>query len=502
MTSTAAIARRPPLHSESARPSHPVRQAGAPAPDHGRRERAHREPARPLDPAGARGHRRGTDQLGRSHPARAGARRDPRARPPRGAHGVPAPRGSCSGPRTKVEYDMRNGLYSHLQDLPVAFHDRWQCGQLLSPHDAGPQHASAAGWRSVSCCSSSTCIDDRRRHRCILFRWHWLLGTIFLVCSVPLWYAGYRFEKTYGRSPARARTRPATSRPPVEESVHGIRVLKAFGRGKHALRQVRSRRPRSLRSTEMSKARAVGVDLVLAGAGARHGASRCASARASGSSQLGQLQVGRARRVLRDGDRAALADRVDRLPALVHARRPHRDRPHLRGARRARTRSSIPTSRATIAASPRRARVRGRALPLPGCRRPASATCSTASTSCSSRARPWRSSASPGRGKTTLTDAPSRLYDVTGGRGHASTASTCATSRARSCARTSRMAFEDATLFSRVGARQRAARPRATSSRAAPRPRRVLARGARRSRRRASSTTCPTASTRSSAKRA
>src|SRR4029079_7616616 len=33
---------------------------------------------------------------------------------------------------TKVEYDLRVGFYSRLQRLPVAFHDRWQSGQLLS----------------------------------------------------------------------------------------------------------------------------------------------------------------------------------------------------------------------------------------------------------------------------------------------------------------------------------------------------------------------------------
>ena len=35
-------------------------------------------------------------------------------------------------PGTHVEASMRNTLYAKLQDLPVAFHDRWQSGQLLS----------------------------------------------------------------------------------------------------------------------------------------------------------------------------------------------------------------------------------------------------------------------------------------------------------------------------------------------------------------------------------
>ncbi|MDR4215712.1 ABC transporter ATP-binding protein, partial [Bacillus paralicheniformis] len=35
-------------------------------------------------------------------------------------------------PTTHIEAQMRRDLYAHLQRLPVAFHDRWQSGQLLS----------------------------------------------------------------------------------------------------------------------------------------------------------------------------------------------------------------------------------------------------------------------------------------------------------------------------------------------------------------------------------
>src|SRR3712207_5285117 len=35
-------------------------------------------------------------------------------------------------PNTRVEASMRNALYAKLQSLPVAFHDRWPSGQLLS----------------------------------------------------------------------------------------------------------------------------------------------------------------------------------------------------------------------------------------------------------------------------------------------------------------------------------------------------------------------------------
>src|SRR5262245_40603620 len=35
-------------------------------------------------------------------------------------------------PSTRIEARLRADLYHHLQRLPIAFHDRWQSGQLLS----------------------------------------------------------------------------------------------------------------------------------------------------------------------------------------------------------------------------------------------------------------------------------------------------------------------------------------------------------------------------------
>ena len=91
----------------------------------------------------------------------------------------------------------------------------------------------------------------------LLFQWHWLLGTIFLVTSAPLWYAGYRFEKTYGSLARQSQDQAGDLATSVEESVHGIRVLKAFGRGKHALQKFTSQ-AETLRQTELRKAGAVG----------------------------------------------------------------------------------------------------------------------------------------------------------------------------------------------------------------------------------------------------
>ena len=157
-------------------------------------------------------------------------------------------------PATEVEYQMRTTLYSRLQTLPVSFHDRWQSGQLLSRmmQDIG----LIRRWLAFGLVLLVVNILTIAIGSVLLFRWHWLLGTIFLVTAIPLWVRGYLFEKRYGALTRRSQDQAGDLATSVEESVHGIRVLKAFGRGKHALSRF-SRQAETLRETEMSKARAI-----------------------------------------------------------------------------------------------------------------------------------------------------------------------------------------------------------------------------------------------------
>lgn len=159
------------------------------------------------------------------------------------------------GPSTSVEYDMRTGFYERLQRLPVAFHDRWQSGQLLSR--MMQDISMLRRWLAFGVVLLVVNVLTIVVGMALLFRWHWALGLTFLLVCAPLWYAGYRFEKTYGTLARQSQDQAGDLATSVEESVHGIRVLKAFGRGKHALVKF-ARQAETLRETELSKARAVG----------------------------------------------------------------------------------------------------------------------------------------------------------------------------------------------------------------------------------------------------
>ncbi|WP_436407385.1 ABC transporter ATP-binding protein [Agromyces litoreus] len=156
------------------------------------------------------------------------------------------------GPTTRVEARMRDALYAKLQDLPVSFHDRWPSGQLLSR--AVSDLGLIRRWLAFGFVLLVGNLLVIVVGAIVLISMNWMLGLVFLACSIPLWIVGYRFEGRYSEVSRRSQDQSGDLATAVEESVHGIRVLKAFGRGKHALSSFRAR-AEQLRTTEIEKAR-------------------------------------------------------------------------------------------------------------------------------------------------------------------------------------------------------------------------------------------------------
>jgi ATP-binding cassette subfamily B protein len=157
-------------------------------------------------------------------------------------------------PGTHVEARLRNSLYARLQDLPVSFHDRWPSGQLLSR--AVSDLNLIRRWISFGIVLLVVNFLTIAIGFVILVSMNWILGLIFLVCSVPIWIYGYVFEEKYSVIARRSQDQAGDLATAVEESVHGIRVLKAFGRGTYALKNFESQ-AEDLRGTEIEKARAI-----------------------------------------------------------------------------------------------------------------------------------------------------------------------------------------------------------------------------------------------------
>ncbi len=157
-------------------------------------------------------------------------------------------------PGTHVEADLRNSLYTQLQDLPVNFHDRWASGQLLSR--AVSDLNLVRRWISFGIVLLVVNTLTILIGFVFLLSISWILGVVFVVCSIPLWIYGYLFEQKYSVVARRSQDQAGDLATAVEESVHGIRVLKAFGRGQHALKNFASQ-AEDLRGTEIEKAKAI-----------------------------------------------------------------------------------------------------------------------------------------------------------------------------------------------------------------------------------------------------
>ncbi len=158
-------------------------------------------------------------------------------------------------PGTHVEAGMRAKLYAKLQDLPVAFHDKWPSGQLLSR--ATGDLSLIRRWLSFGLvllvANGITLIVGF----VILISFNLVLGIIYFAISIPIWIIGFNFEKKYHTTARLSQDQAGDLATSVEQSVHGIRVLKAFGRGDHAAGKFATDALR-LRGTELKKAGLIG----------------------------------------------------------------------------------------------------------------------------------------------------------------------------------------------------------------------------------------------------
>ena len=281
---------------------------------------------------------------------------------------------------------MRTSFYRHLQDLAVAFHDRWGSGQLLcrAMTDLNFMRRWMAFGAIMLVVTTLTVVIGVA----LMFALSWQLGLIFLARGrADQWSSDSASAPAIGRVSRKSQDQAGDLATAVEESVHGIRVLKAFGRGSRRWRTSASR-PRSCGDGDREGEGARGHLAwwyAAAGAGARHlpGGRRLAAW------PTGQLTVGRAGGVLRHRDRGGRPGGVDGLPAVDDADRQDRHRPAFRGDGRGQhdhrtrpTRNIWPTSAVSWSST--------RCTSATRTRRPARRTCSTASTCTIGRARPWR----------------------------------------------------------------------------------------------------------------
>ena len=155
-------------------------------------------------------------------------------------------------PAAGLEAQMRIRFYKHLQRLPVAFHERWGSGQLLSRSmsDLSLLRRWLAFGAMMLVVETVTVVTGL----VLMFTHSWILGLIYLLGSIPIAIKAYRFRNDYRAASRRSQDQAGDLATAVEESVHGIRVIKAFGRGPHVYEGFNAQ-AKSLQETEITKAK-------------------------------------------------------------------------------------------------------------------------------------------------------------------------------------------------------------------------------------------------------
>ncbi|MEU7016754.1 ABC transporter ATP-binding protein [Streptomyces sp. NPDC046385] len=155
-------------------------------------------------------------------------------------------------PLAGVEASMRADLYGHVQRLPIAFHDRWASGQLLSrgTTDLMLVRMFLAFPLTFLLVNAVTILVGYA----VLFAQQWTLGLVLLAPVGPMVLLCWLFERRYAVVTRRAQDQVGDLTTVVEESVLGIRIVKGFGRHRSQAEAFRNL-AEQLRGTELAKAR-------------------------------------------------------------------------------------------------------------------------------------------------------------------------------------------------------------------------------------------------------
>jgi ATP-binding cassette subfamily B protein len=128
----------------------------------------------------------------------------------------------------RIERDLRDALYQRLQRLPVAFHDRWASGQLLSRATTDVSTVRRfVGFAAVFLAVNLiTCVVVLA----LLLITYWPLGLAVLLTTAPLSVLALRWERRYNLQSRLVQDEQGELTTDVEEAVQGIRVVKSLGR--------------------------------------------------------------------------------------------------------------------------------------------------------------------------------------------------------------------------------------------------------------------------------
>lgn len=149
----------------------------------------------------------------------------------------------------RMETDLRNDFYAHLQNLQVAFHDNWQSGQLLSR--AVSDIATVRRFVSFGLIWFLQTIVTFIVVFVLMLNLDWQLALVVVACMLPIAFFSNKFHDKYKVIARRLQDQQGDLTTIIEEMATGVRIIKAFGRMPLMQRRFEDQ-ARVLRTTSMT----------------------------------------------------------------------------------------------------------------------------------------------------------------------------------------------------------------------------------------------------------
>jgi ATP-binding cassette, subfamily B, bacterial len=150
-----------------------------------------------------------------------------------------------------METAIRNELYAHLQRLPVAFHDKWQTGQLLSR--ATTDLSTIRRFLSFGLVYLVVNLATFITVVALLVQIYPPLAALVAASAVPLLLISRSLSRAYLAVSRHVQDLQGDLATFVEESAVGVRVIRSFGRREHVGSEFR-RGARNLHDSAVGKA--------------------------------------------------------------------------------------------------------------------------------------------------------------------------------------------------------------------------------------------------------
>ncbi|MFL6179708.1 MAG: ABC transporter ATP-binding protein [Actinomycetes bacterium] len=130
-----------------------------------------------------------------------------------------------------IESAVRDDLYGHMQSLSVAFHDRWQAGQLLSRATTDLSIlrrflSFGLVFLVVNICTFVVVVA-------LLIHLYLPLGILVALSAIPLFLISRGLARAYLTAARRVQDQQGDLATFVEESAVGVRMIRSFGRRQH-----------------------------------------------------------------------------------------------------------------------------------------------------------------------------------------------------------------------------------------------------------------------------